>query len=62
LGTVAGACFWRQIEAARRQDPAAERHGGRSLPPCHTALGPFLFYYFSFSFLKTLLTFLKTTN
>jgi hypothetical protein len=50
-GTAAGACFWRQSEAARRQDPAAERHGGRSLPPCHTTLGPF-FIFFSFSFLK----------
>jgi hypothetical protein len=50
-GTAAGACFWRQSGAARRQDPAAERHGGRSLPPCLTTLGPF-FIFFSFSFLK----------
>jgi hypothetical protein len=51
---------WRQGRAARRQDPAAQRHGGRPLPPCHVALGPFLFFYF-FIF-KTLLTFLKTTK
>jgi hypothetical protein len=43
-GTAAGACFWRQSGAVRRQDPAVERHDGRSLPLCHTTLGPFLFF------------------
>jgi hypothetical protein len=40
-GTTAGAWFRRQGRAARRQDPAAEWQGGRSLPPCHTAAGSF---------------------
>jgi hypothetical protein len=59
-GTAAGEHFWRQGRAARCQDPAAQRHGGRLLTPCHVALGPFSFFHF-FIF-KTLLTFLKTTN
>jgi hypothetical protein len=48
---AAGLHFWRQGGAARRQDRAAERHGGRSLPPCHKTLGPF-FDFLVFHFLK----------
>jgi hypothetical protein len=43
-GTAAGEHFWRQSRAARRQDPAAQRHDGSPLPPCHVAVGPFLFF------------------
>jgi hypothetical protein len=43
-GTAVGACFQRQGGAAHHQDPAVERHGGRSLTSCHTAAGSFLFF------------------
>jgi hypothetical protein len=41
---MAGAWFQRQGGAVRRQDPAAEWHGGRSVPPSHTAAGSFFIF------------------
>jgi hypothetical protein len=40
-GTAAGEHLWQQGRAARRQDPAAVRHGGRPLPLCHLTVRPF---------------------
>jgi hypothetical protein len=48
---AAGVWFLRRGGAVRCQDPTAEGHDGRSVPPCHTAAGSF-FYFFSFWFLK----------
>jgi predicted oxidoreductase len=48
-GAAAGVRFLPQGGAAWRQDHAAERHGGRSVPLCHTVVGSFfIFLVFGF--------------